>query len=172
MIRPALLVAVVCLSACSSRPAVEDGLSESAYISGDGLYAQPKARGLSAQEAATDKNVIGCVKVEYLINLDGSARDVKIVRSEPAGYFDARVLVAMEQIRFRPREALGYGERTFSFGPNQSRDVLKSAAALCDTVAVPKALPPPPESGHLEEESDGPSVITPNPNPRRPGGKR
>jgi len=169
MMRYGLLIAAACLAGCSFLSGKDDR-SDSVYGSSDGSYVASKPRPLSAQEAATDKNVIGCVKVEYLIKPDGSASDVRILESVPAGYFDARVLLAMEKMRFQPRNAIAFATRTFSFAPKQTREVLDSAAKLCEHSAQ-APLPPPPEGGLIEDSEPRPIGAPSSESPRRPIGK-
>lgn len=155
------------LTACSGMP----GRVSEAPGPSEGFYqAPPQARPLSAKEAASDKNVIGCVKVEYLIKPDGSVSDVSILESVPAGYFDARVLMLMENVRFRPRNAIAFADRTFSFAPNQAPEVLASAAKLCERSAQER-LPPPPVSGVLDEKNTYSTDSKNDQGPRRPIGR-
>jgi hypothetical protein len=155
-----------------------EGVPLNQEIEPEGGYKTARPRGLRAEEAATDPNVIGCVKLEYLVDREGVPSQIRIVRSHPPGYFDARALRAMESLRFRRREAVSLGTRTFSFAPTQDRAALDSAARLCEDV-LQTPLPPPPEPGTLNENTR-PFVGTPysdpppdrgTDQPRRPTGR-
>lgn len=73
---------------------------------------------------ALRKRISGGVIVEATIGADGVPRDIKIIKSEPAGMFDAGVLKAFAKWRFKPRLEAGVAVPTvlrqkieFNFGP-------------------------------------------------------
>ena len=51
---------------------------------------------------AQQRNIEGFVEVKFLVGADGRVSDVQIVRSEPAGVFDASVLKTVPTWKFRP----------------------------------------------------------------------
>jgi TonB family protein len=182
---PARLLAPLALAAmaagCALPQALQtdrEGMPLNQEIEPEGGYKTGRPRGLRAEEAATDPNVVGCVKVEYMVDPDGVPSQVSILRSHPPGYFDAQALKAMERMRFRPRKSTSFSTRTFLFAPTQDRAALDSAALLCESVEL-KPLPPPPEPGTLNENTRpfiGTPYSDPPPDrgtdqPRRPTGR-
>lgn len=47
-------------------------------------------------------NVDGWVRVKFLVQADGTVKEVKILKAEPEGYFEESVLKAVQRWRFNP----------------------------------------------------------------------
>jgi TonB family protein len=60
--------------------------------------------------------VSGEVTLRFDVDADGRPTEITVVRSEPAGVFDAVAISALEQWRYCPPEAKGY-EIDFGFEP-------------------------------------------------------
>ena len=120
-------------SGCAHRIVDDQSTSERNFVPGYAQEAAPLAQSsrLSAAEAATRRDVIGCVVVEYMVDKNGVPGDAMILESRPAGYFDAKALKAMEFMRFKPRKKVSFGRRTFSFTPDPQRYPAAVAAAMC-----------------------------------------
>jgi aspartyl-tRNA(Asn)/glutamyl-tRNA(Gln) amidotransferase subunit B len=134
---PARLLAPLALAAmaagCALPQALQtdrEGMPLNQEIEPEGGYKTGRPRGLRAEEAATDPNVVGCVKVEYMVDPDGVPSQVSILRSHPPGYFDAQALKAMERMRFRPRKSTSFSTRTFRFAPTQDRDGTRKGGSV------------------------------------------
>jgi periplasmic protein TonB len=56
-------------------------------------------------EAALDANLSGSVTVEFVVDLSGRPRDVRVVESKPRGTFDYAAVAAVSQWRFEPPPA-------------------------------------------------------------------
>ena len=59
-------------------------------------------------EDALKQGIIGRVLFEFGIKSDGSAKEIKILESEPPGVFDAAVLKTLESWRFMPDPKKGF----------------------------------------------------------------
>jgi len=79
--------------------------AEKAFYQPGELDRQPAPMGTPAPlypPRARMRGIEGKVKVRFLVDREGLLRDVKIVKAEPAGYFEQAVRNALATWRFRP----------------------------------------------------------------------
>ena len=132
-------VAAVALAGCA-LPQRLDGEPTGPVALPD--YMMQSGPQLGEYTAPARDSVIGCVSLTYDVLPDGTAQNVQITESHPAGYFDGEALNFMAAIRFTARKKLEHGARVFSYVPPNSNVSRTAAASLCSPVPTHDELNP------------------------------